>query len=205
MSTARLAWAALAAGLAVFPLGEGGSAHASSATDTTNPFNLTRNLTFQIVYPNFLRFRVGNAAAGSINLLTFTVPGTGVGNATPVAATGGDALGGTAVNVEGTGNHGAVTITATNNSGALGLGNGVVGGPRIGYDQIATSSSSPSLPAPALTNAGGTTAAVVPNAGLVTQRTAIWSYSYLNATIPEAGTYGTSANGGRVTYTAVMP
>jgi hypothetical protein len=35
----------------------------------------------------------------------------------------------------------------------------------------------------------------------------VWTYSYLNQTIPSAGTYGgaAAALGGRVTYTATMP
>jgi hypothetical protein len=43
------------------------------------------------------------------------------------------------------------------------------------------------------------------NSSNVTNRTAVWTYSYLNTTVPSAGTYGTSAKGGRVTYTASMP
>jgi hypothetical protein len=63
------------------------------------------------------------------------------------------------------------------------------------------------LPAPVLTNAGGTPVQPTLNAGLVTDRTAVWTFSYLNQTVPSAGTYGgaTAARGGRVTYTATMP
>jgi hypothetical protein len=180
-------------------------AFAASATDNTAPFSQNLNLTFNIVYPTFLRFRVGNAAAGSINLMSFPVPATGVGSAVPVAATGGDAAGGSGVNVEVTGNDGAITITETNNSGGLGLGTGVVADGWINYSQIMTTSSAPELPAPALSNAGGSTATPALNSAMVTKRTAVWTYSYVNASIPNAGTFGTSANGGRVTYTAVMP
>jgi hypothetical protein len=197
--------ALLVSGLLLLPGAGVRQAHASSATDTTAPFNQSLNLQFSIVYPPFLRFRVGNAAGGSINLMTFTVPATGVGNAVSVAPTGGDAGGGAGVNVEVTGNHGAITITETNNSGGLGLGTGVVADGWINYNQINTASNAVELPPPALSNAGGSTSLPALNSALVTQRTAIWTYSYANASIPNAGTFGTSVNGGRVTYTAVMP
>jgi hypothetical protein len=175
------------------------------ATDTTAPFSVNARLNMRVVYPRFLFFRVGTAAA--TNLMTFTVAGASVGNSTPVAATGGTALGGTALDVEVRGNNGQVTVTATNSSGGLGLGTGVAADGRIDYNQIATASSSPQLPAPTLTNAGGTTSQPALNATLVTQRTATWSYSYLNSTVPSAGTYGglVAALGGLVTYTATMP
>ena len=39
----------------------------------------------------------------------------------------------------------------------------------------------------------------------VTNRSETWTYTYDNSTLYPAGTYGTSANGGRVTYTATSP
>lgn len=180
-------------------------ARASDGTDNAAPFTLTRNLNFRIAYPRFLRFRVG-ATGAVINQITFTVPATQVGLSTPVAGTGGETGGGSAANVEVVANNGQVTITATNNSGGLGLGNGVVGDPRINYNQIGTGSSNGSLPAPVLSNAGGTTSLpVLSTAPYVTVRNAVWTFSYLNTTVPAPGTYGTNARGGRVTYTATMP
>jgi hypothetical protein len=176
------------------------------ATDTTAPFAVNARLNFRVTYPRFLRFRLGTAGA-TVNLLSFAVPAASVGSAVPVNATGGDAGGGTALNVEVVGNNGQVVLTATNSSGGQGLGTGTASDGRINYNQIATVSSLAQLPAPALTNAGGTTAQPTLNSTLVTQRTAVWTYSYLNQTIPSAGTYGgtTAARGGRVTYTATMP
>jgi hypothetical protein len=99
-----------------------------------------------------------------------------------------------------------VTITATNSSGGLGIGTGTASDGRINYDQIATTTSDPQLPAPVLTNSGGMTSQPALNSTLVTQRSAVWSYSYLNQTLPSAGSYGGSAaRGGQVTYTAAMP
>ena len=175
------------------------------ATDTTAPFAVSARLNFRLTYPAFLRFRVGTPGA-TVNTLTFTVPAAGVGSGTPVLATGGDA-GASALNIEVAGNNGQVTITATNSSGGQGIGTGTASDGRIDYNQIATTSTLPQLPAPALTNAGGTTSQPALNTTLVTQRTAVWNYSYLNQTIPSAGTYGgtNAARGGRVTYTATMP
>lgn len=178
---------------------------AADGTDNAAPYTLTRNLNFRINYPRFLRFRVG-ATGGVINQIRFTVPANQVGLGNPISGTGGEAGGGTAATVQVVANNGQVTITATNNSGGLGLGNGVAGDPRINYNQISTTSSDGNLPAPTLTNAGGTTSLpVLTTAPFVTNRTATWTYAYLNATVPAPGTYGTSARGGRVTYTATMP
>lgn len=178
---------------------------ASDGTDNAAPFTLTRNLSFRINYPRFLRFRVG-ATGAVINVITFTVPANQVGLGTSIAGTGGQAGGGTAATVQVVANNGQVTITATNNSAGLGLGNGVVGDPRINYDQISTLTSDANLPPPALTNAGGTTSLpVFTTAPFVTDRTVTWTYGYVNSTVPAPGTYGTSARGGRVTYTATMP
>ncbi len=175
------------------------------ATDTTAPFAVSARLNFRLTYPAFLRFRVGTAGA-TVNTLSFAVPAAIVGSGTPVAATGGDA-GASALNVEVAGNNGQVTITATNSSGGQGIGTGTASDGRINYNQIDTVSSSPQLPPPLLTNAGGTTSQPSLNTALVTQRSAVWTYRYLNQTIPSAGTYGgtNAARGGRVTYTAVMP
>jgi hypothetical protein len=198
--------ACLAALPAAAALAPGVAAAEQLPTDTVAPFSVDARLNMRVVYPRFLFFRVGTAGA-AVNLLNFDLTGLPVGNSAPVAATGGTALGGTALDVEVRGNNGQVTITATNSSGGLGLGTGVAADGRISYSQIATPSSSPQLPPPVLTNAGGTTATPALNSALVTQRLAVWSYSYLNTTVPSSGTYGgvTAARGGRVFYTASMP
>jgi hypothetical protein len=201
----RLIPATIVACAALLPCTVPQPAHASDGMDNAAPFTLTRNLNFRINYPRFLRFRVGSTG-GVINQITFTVPATQVGLSTAVAGTGGEAGGGTAATVQVVANNGQVTITATNNSGGLGLGNGVVGDPRIDYNQISTLTSDANLPAPVLSNLGGTSSLpVLTTAPFVTNRTATWTFSYLNTTVPAPGTYGTSARGGRVTYTATMP
>jgi len=184
-------------------------AMADSTTDTAAPWSAAVNHDFTIVIPGFLYFRVGADVAATINNITFTATTANVGNSTPIAGTGGETGGGSAANVAVRSNVGQVTITETNNSGGNGLGNGTAADGYIAYTQISTSSSdAANFPAPALSNAGGGTALVALNGGSakVTQRTAVWTYSYLNATIPAAGTYGTgTGTGGRVTYTATAP
>jgi len=173
-------------------------------TTGAGPLSTAARLDFRIIIPGFLRLRVGTTG-GTIDQITFTVPAANVGDSTPIAGTGGDASGGTAANVSVVSNRGQVTITETNNSGGLGLGTGVVLDGFIAYTQISTSTSDGNLLAPALSNAGGNTSLPVITAGQVTNRSAVWTYSYLNTTIPSAGTFGGSANGGRVTYTATTP
>ncbi|HEX3098593.1 MAG TPA: hypothetical protein VHQ02_12800 [Usitatibacter sp.] len=162
------------------------------------------HLDFAVVIPRFLTFRVGTNSA-TIDQITFTVPAANVGNATPVAGTGGDAGAGSAANVTVKGNGGQITITESNNGTGTGLQHATLTD-TIAYTQITTTSSdATNLNAPALSNAGGNTATPVLNSSKVTNRTAVWTYAYANTTIPSAGTYGTSAKGGRVTYTASMP
>jgi hypothetical protein len=162
------------------------------------------HMDFSIVIPRFLSFRVGTAGA-TIDQITFSVPGASVGNSTPVAGTGGDAAGGSGANVVVLGNGGQVTITPTNNGSGNGLQHSTLA-EFINYSQITTTSNdAANLPAPTLSNAGGVASTPVLNAGNVTNRSAVWTYAYANTSVPSAGTYGTNAKGGRVTYTASMP
>jgi len=190
---------AIACGLAAM----GG--HAESITvngDTT--LNAAAHLDFSVVVPRILKFRVGTTGA-TIDQITFTVPAANVADGTPIAGTGGDAGSGTAANVSIVGNGGQVTITESNNSGGSGLQHATLTD-TISYAAITTTSSdSTNLDAPVLSDGGGHSKAPVLNASHVTNRTAVWTYSYANTALVSAGTYGTNAKGGRVTYTASMP
>jgi hypothetical protein len=180
-------------------------ARAGSSTDNAGALSIDQSLAFTLAYPRFLRFRVGSAGSGVVDRVTFTPTVANLGNATILLGTGGDA-GGSTANVEVVGNNGQVTITPTNNSGGLGLGTGAPADGFISYGQIETLSSSANLPAPVLSNAGGAASQPALNASLVTNRSAQWTFRYLNATVPSAGTYGAGGGtGGRVTYTATMP
>jgi hypothetical protein len=181
-----------------------GLALADSSTATTTSgsplrYRAPANLDLKIVIPAFLYFQVGSAAA--IDTITFSPAAANVGNSVAVA-------GSAAVTVVLKGNDGAITIEAVSNGTGTGLGTGV---PADGFIDLASISTVVSgdtaLLAPTLSSSltPTTTAAIAVTAGKVTNRTATWTYAYANATVPSAGTYGTSANGGRVTYTAVMP
>jgi hypothetical protein len=181
------------------------AARAEQSIDGAAPYSAAARIDLRVVIPGFLRFRVGSAGA-TINELTFAPAAATVGSGALIPSTGGDVVGGTRVTVVVQGNNGQITITATNNSGGLGLGTGNPADGYIDYAQFLANSNAPGvLPTPALTNAGGTTALPALSAGKVTDRQARWRFRYRNQTIPSAGTYGTAANGGRVTYTASMP
>ena len=211
LATALAATAAFAAPLLV---------HAESAINITGVANATAaaNLDFRVTVPRVLYLRVGtgtaNAANATIDLMDFTVPAANVGNATPVAGTAasGDLTNG-AVTVRLYGNGGAVSL----NSSTSGLMNNGAAAQTLPWTQIgvavaALAATTPgytngTLVHPALAAAGNGTATALPAPanGLVLQE-AKWTFSYLNAAVVAAGTYGgTVAKNGRVTYTATMP
>ncbi len=199
----RAAVALLLAGAAL-PM-QGLRAESSIVFGGAGSFSTSARLDFAIVVPRFLQFQVGTAGA-TVNQITFNVAAANVGSGAAQAGAGGD-LGAGTVTVAVRANSGQITITPTNNSGGLGLGNGTAG-QTISYAEILTSSSAAgSLPAPVLSNAGGTPVTPSLSAGTVTNRSATWTYTYANTTVPNAGTYGTggAGTGGRVTYTASSP
>jgi len=123
-----------------------------------------------------------------------------VGNATPIAGTGGDLTAGQVTATVQANSSGTVSLTATA-TGALSNG----AGDSINYSQITTASNNPSFLAPVLANGVSGTITVPPVSKLVNQ-SAVWTYSYANAAVVPAGTYGgVNTNNGRVTYTASVP
>ncbi len=157
------------------------------------------DLDFRVVIPRFLSFQVG-ATGATIDLIDFSPTAAQVGDGNPVAGTGGDLTGGK-VTVIVKSNAGQVTIRETNDSTGAGLSNGTT---NISYSEILTATNDGNLPFPILSDAGGNTSSpVLQGASNVTNRSAEWTYTYANTTIPEPGTYGaTGGGGGRVTYTA---
>jgi hypothetical protein len=98
-------------------------------------------------------------------------------------------------------NNGTVTLSSTT-TGALSDGTG----DNLSFATITTAAahntSATTLAAPALAD-GVTTSVPIAAVGKIVQQDAKWTYSYSNATIPPAGTYGgVNVNNGRVTYTA---
>ena len=171
-----------------------GNAMADSTLTTAAPWEAAARLDFRIVIPSVLYFRVGNAA--SVTELTFSPTTANVGTGAVISPTGGDAGPGTGVNVELRANRGAVTITATNNV-PLGLTTGTAADGYIDLSTISTVSNNADLDAPALSNGGGTTSTPTLSTNKTTQRSAVWTYTYSNSSLPSAGSYT-----GRVTYTA---
>ena len=177
----------------------------------------TARLDFSIVIPQVLFLRVGtssgNAATdGTINGIAFTVPGANVGDGSVIAGGGGD-LGAGAVTVRVYGNGGNISLNSAT-TGPLTTG---VAGEEIPWSQISVAAA-----ALAGTTAGFTNTAITHpafnlggtgGAGTATTLTATnkvvrvegqWTYSYLNTNAVAAGTYGTNARNGRVTYTATQ-
>ena len=182
-----------------------GSAIAASGTSTTSPASVANNLNLRIVIPSFLFFRVGTVGA-TVDTITFSPAAANVGNSVSQPGLGGDASAGSGSNIAVLGNNGQVVIGTTVTGGGAGMGTGTAADGFISYGQVTTGSSDvPNLPAPTLANAGIANVNValgggVAGAGKVTNRSAVWTYGYANATFPSAGTYT-----GTVTYTATMP
>jgi hypothetical protein len=185
-------------------------AHAESSINTgvASPLPTSARLDFKITVPKVIYLRVGTgtnlAANGTIDLIDFTVPAASLGNGTAIAATAasGDLTNG-AVTARVIGNNGTVTFTSTT-TGALSNGTDT-----ISYGQIsaavATLTSATALPHPALVDGATTTVSLTP-VGKVVNQDAKWTFTYLNAAVVAAGTYGgINTNNGRVTYTASMP
>ena len=174
-------------------------------------------LDFTVVVPAVLFLRIGTGGAvgvagAVIDGLTFTVPATNIGDSTAVAGTGGDLAAG------------AVTVRVFSNFGSnVTLNSAVTGqllsvaGDTIPWSQIAVVPAALTTATAGFTNTGITHPAfsALPGggAGTATTLTAVsrlvrqegkWTFTYSNAAVVPAGTYGTSARNGRVTYTATQ-
>jgi hypothetical protein len=181
-------------------------------TGAGSPITATANVDFQITIPRFLFLRVGTgpgtaaggwATGGSPDEITWAPTAAQVGTGS-LAGAGGDLTGGveTAVVVA---NNGNVTLSSTT-SGPLNDGGA---GDTISYATITTTAShnttGTTLAAPALAD-GATTTITLTAVAKIVQQDAKWAYTYANATVPAAGTYGgINSQGGRVTYTASVP
>jgi len=183
------------------------SAFADSATGAGGAPNTAQaRLDFQITIPKVLQFRVGTAAAGTIDLITFAPTAAQVGNSVAVAGAGGDLTGG-AVTAKVTANSGLVTISATTTGALTGTGTNVIPWSEISTTStVLTSATALAAPTIPLTGLGATVNAPAPTAAGITVADAKWTFAYLNTTVPAAGVYGgTVAKNGRVTYTASAP
>ena len=193
-----------AAGLAA--LGLPMWAHAESAVSTgAGALTSAARLDFRVTIPKVLFLQVGTGTMmgtdGTVNLIDFVVAAGAAGNGTPVAATAASGnLGNGTVTARLRSNGGAITLV-TSTTGALTNG----AGDSLAFTQFAAAAAPGATPnlffAPALTN-GSTSAGVAVTGGSITDRDALWTFSYLNAALVPPGTYGGTATNGRVTYTA---
>jgi hypothetical protein len=202
------------AGLAATP------AHAESTftTPAITGSTATARLDFSIVIPQVLFLRVGTSAGntsttGTVDSVTFTVPGANVGDSSVIAGVGGDLTAG-AVTVRVYGNGGNISLNSTT-TGPLTTG---TAGEVIPWSQINVVGAALGATTSGFTNAaithpafnlgasGGTgTATTLTATNRLVRVEGKWTYTYLNATLPAAGTYGgTIAKNGRVTYTATQ-
>ncbi len=172
-------------------------AHADSKFTTgTGTISAAPQLDFRVIIPKFIRFSVGTATDGTVDLVEFTVPAASVGGGSDIARTNGGAV---AVSL--LSNGGSVTLTGTT-TGAL-----TDGGENISFAEILSTSDSTGLNAPTLVD-GAVSAplTITPNVGTkVVNRTANWSFAYSNTNVVAAGSYGgVNTNNGRVIYTASL-
>lgn len=173
-------------------------AHADSKFTTgAGAISAAPQLDFRVIIPKFIRFSVGTAVDGTVDLVEFTVPAANVGDTSDIARTNGGAV---AVSL--LSNGGNVTLTGTT-TGAL-----TDGVENISFAEILSTSDSAGLNAPTLVDgAASAPLTITPNVGTkVVNRTANWSFAYSNTNVVGAGSYGgVNTNNGRVTYTASLP
>lgn len=182
---------------------------ASAESQLVATGNAVARLDFRVIIPRVLFLGVGAGATTvpvanntTVDLVTFdytTNPGAvGAGAGSPAAV-----ITGAVVPVRVVGNNGQIVLTAAS-TGALSNGSGDT----IPWTEITSTTSLAALPSPTipLTGTGAGSNVVLSSGTKVTDRSANWTFSYANAAVVPAGTYGaTVANNGRVTYTATMP
>lgn len=214
----KFALAAIA-GAAVLSVPFAALAESTTINPATTGSAATAHLDFTVVIPAVLYLRVGTGSGvgaannAAIDSLTFTVPAANLGDNTVIAAgaTDGDLT------------NGAVTVRIFSNVGTnVTLNSSVTGqlingnGDTIPWTQIAVAAAALGATTPGYTNAAIThpTFSATSGAGTATTLTAAshlvrqegkWTFSYSNAAMMPAGTYGsTIAKNGRVTYTATQ-
>ena len=178
----------------------------------TGGLSATAHVDFTITIPRTLYLRVGTGSAypatlangATIDLITFSPALATLGNNTPIAGTGGDIGGGVETAAILT-NSNTVSLTATA-TGAL----TDASGDTIPYTQINTVASALTgadmlLTAPTLTNGVSAPVTLTAAANKTIAADAKWTYTYQNAAVVPAGTYGgVNVNNGRVVYTATI-
>jgi hypothetical protein len=197
-STLGVAACLAGAGLAMAPTLA--QAESGFATATSGTLTATARLDFRVVIPRILFLQVGtgtlNANNTTVDLIDFTVGASGLGTGTAVTSAN------------------TVTARVISSVGAINLSASTVGAlsngsQSISYSQIAGTASvltsATALAHPALGD-GVSNSVSVPATNGVVNRDATWTFSYSNAAVVPAGTYGgVNTNNSRVTYTATSP
>jgi hypothetical protein len=172
----------------------------------------TAHVDFTITIPRTLYLRVGSGSTypatltsiGSVDLITFSPALATLGNNTPVAATGGDIGAGVETAAILT-NSNAVSLTATA-TGALTDANGdTIPFTQINTVATALTGTDTLLTAPTLSNGVSAPVTLTAAANKTITADAKWTYTYQNAAVVPAGTYGgVNVHNGRVVYTATI-
>lgn len=171
-------------------------------------------LDFTVVIPRVLFLQVGTgtnlADNTAVDLLTFTVPAAILGDGTNVVPTSPTVTAG-AVTVRVFGNNGNISLTTTS-PGAMTNATADT----LPWSEILVTATAAALPAagylgaiiphPAIPATAGTSAAsTITATNKVVRQEGVWTFAYDNTVAYAAGTYGTSTNNGRLTYTATLP
>ncbi|MGJ7529104.1 hypothetical protein [Variovorax sp. GB1P17] len=209
-----VAAACLLATAAIAPM----AAHAASSTagpSSSVPLTTgTVALNFTLAIDKFIFFRIGDGAwptpGGTTSSVSFTVAPTIPGGPTTPTAGNNKPVNwsGAAPTLGVTPSGNVLPVEVRSNAGAVGLHATVTtpltnGAYTIPMSEITINSSDGNLPAPVIPATGsGATISVVPTdaTGLVTLRTASWTFLYANLASRTAGTYL-----GVVTFTASSP
>lgn len=201
----KLSLIAAAVAVLAMPL----SALAESDVNTVTPgaTSAIARLDFSVVIPRVLFLQVGTGTnltdVGTIDAPTFTVPAANLGDGTDVLGT-------------------PLTVRVFGNAGDIGLTSTTTGvmtnttGETIPWSEILVTSlaaGTPTagylgavIPHPPIPAAAGTSgASTITATNKVVRQEGTWTFRYDNTQAYAAGTYGTSARFGRVTYTASMP
>jgi hypothetical protein len=163
---------------------------ASNSANGAGALNAPVNLIFNVVIPRFLFLRVGDAAAASVNTLTFSPTVAQMLASTPITGTGGDTGPGTS----------DVTYQVFSNAASTSLGASNLTVLTSGSNNIPTSTLS-------VVNALGTLlppafGASSSLAGPIVSQTGTWRWSWTN---PAGTVYASGTYAGTVTYTLSAP
>lgn len=190
---------AVLAGALLAPLSSQAESNFQSGLGT---LTATSRLDFSITIERFLYLRVGTgtlqANNSTIDLVNFAVSGAQVGTGNAVA-------GSSTVTAQVRGNGGAVTFGNTT-PGALSNGAQTIAYTTITAASALLAGSATNLVHPPFVAAGNSATSNLAATNNVVNAGSTWTFSYSNAALMAAGTYGgTVARNARVTYTAAMP